>query len=62
LQWEYVWDLARKIDRSTLSEAKSRADALAGQKALYAALGMDEGYEDDVVRRRKEARASRRDS
>jgi xylose isomerase len=62
LQWEYVWDLARKIDRGALGEAKSRADALAGQKALYAALGMDEGYEDEVVRRRKEARASRRDS
>src|ERR671921_764528 len=56
LQWEYVWDLARKIDRGALSEAKGRADALAGQKAIYAALGMDEGYEDEVVRRRKEAR------
>jgi xylose isomerase len=62
LQWEFVWDLARKIDRTGLHEAKTRADALAGQKAVYAALGMDEGYEAEISRRRKEARASRREA
>jgi len=60
LQWEFVWELARKIDRDALCEAKNRADALAGQKAVYAALGMDEGYETEIVGRRKEARAERR--
>jgi xylose isomerase len=59
LQWEFVWDLARKIDRTELREAKTRADALAGQKAVYAALGMDEDYEAEISGRRKEARASR---
>jgi hypothetical protein len=60
LQWEFVWDLARKIDRTELREAKTRADALAGQKAVYAALGMNEDYEAEIAGRRTEARASRR--
>jgi xylose isomerase len=62
LQWEFVWDLARKIDRTGLREAKIRADALAGQKAVYAALGMEESYEAEISSRRKEARASRREA
>ena len=56
LQWEFIWDLAKGIDRDALREARANADALAGQRAVYAALGMDEGYEAEVVRRRKEAR------
>jgi xylose isomerase len=59
LQWEFIWDLARKIDRETLREAKSTAGALAGQKAVYRALGLDENYETMVMRRRKEARETR---
>ena len=56
LQWEFIWDLARKIDREALREAKSVADALAGQKEVYRALGLDEGYELEAARRRKETR------
>jgi xylose isomerase len=59
VQWEFIWDLAKKIDRGTLGEAKADADALAGQGAVYAALGLDEDYEDEVARRREEARAGR---
>jgi xylose isomerase len=59
LQWEFIWDLACKIDRGTLREAKSRADALAGQSAAYRALGLDEDFEAEVVRRRRESRAAR---
>jgi xylose isomerase len=59
LQWEFIWDLAHKIDRGSLGEAKSNADALAGQRAVYRALGLDEDYEAEVVRRRGEARESR---
>jgi xylose isomerase len=59
LQWEFIWDLANKIDRSSLREAKSRADALAGQRTVYRALGLDEDYEAEVVRRRGAARVSR---
>ena len=60
LQWEFIWDLARKIDRGALGEAKSRADALAGQRAVYAALGLDEDYEAEVVRRREASRREER--
>jgi xylose isomerase len=59
VQWEFIWDLAHKIDREALREAKSRADALAGQRAVYAALGLDRDYEARVVRLRGEARESR---
>jgi xylose isomerase len=59
LQWEFVWDLARKIDREALHDAKGRADALAGQREVYRALGLDEGYEAEVARRRKETRETR---
>jgi xylose isomerase len=62
LQWEFIWDLAHKIDRRALHEAKSRADALAGQAAVYRALGLDEDYEAEVVRRRGEAREARRET
>jgi xylose isomerase len=60
LQWEFIWDLARKIDREALGEAKSRADALSGQRVVYAALGLNEEYEAEVVRRREAARKERR--
>jgi len=59
LQWEFIWDLGAKIDRSALGEAKSRADALAGQRAVYRALGLDEDYEAEIVKRRKEAKSAR---
>lgn len=59
LQWEFIWDLAEKIERPALEKARNGADALAGQKAAYKALGLDEGYEGEVARRRKEARRER---
>jgi hypothetical protein len=59
LQCEFILDLAHKIDRDALREAKNRADALAGQRTVYAALGLDEDYEAEVVRRRGEARKAR---
>jgi xylose isomerase len=59
LQWEFIWDLAAKIDRDALREAKDRADALAGQSTVYRALGLDEGYEAEVARRRQEDRTAR---
>jgi xylose isomerase len=60
LHWEFIWDLAEKIDRDALREAKANADALAAQKTVYAALGLDRDYEAEVVRRRGEARAGRK--
>ena len=61
LHWEFIWDLAKKIERGALREAKAKADALGGPRVVYAALGLDEDYEADVVRRRKEARQAARD-
>jgi xylose isomerase len=59
LQWEFIWDLAYRIDRRDLREARSRADALSGQRAVYAALGLDGDYEAEIIRRREESRAAR---
>ena len=56
LQWEFIWDLARKIDREALREAKGVADALAAQREVYRTLGLEESYELEVARRRKETR------
>jgi xylose isomerase len=59
VQWEFIWDLGAKIDREALREAKSRADALSGQRTVYRALGLDEDYEGEVARRRQESREGR---
>jgi xylose isomerase len=59
LQWEFIWDLGARIDRGELHEARNRADALSGQRAVYAALGLDEDYEAEIVKRREEAREAR---
>ena len=61
LQWEFVWDLARRIDRQALHAAKAAADALAGQEAVYRALGLDEAYEAELIRRREEGRREHAD-
>jgi xylose isomerase len=58
LHWEFIWDLAAKIDRETLTEAQLRSDALAGQAAVYRVLGLTPDYEADVARRRQEARGT----
>ena len=60
LHWEFIWDLAQKVDRGALGEAKARADALGGQKAVYRVLGLDEDYEAEIARRRQQGRAESR--
>ncbi len=62
LQWEFIWDLAARIDREELRAAKANADALAGQRAVYGALGLDEDFEAGVVSKRAEAREARREA
>jgi xylose isomerase len=59
VQWEFIWDLGAKIDREALLEAKRGADALSGQRVLYAALGLDQDYEAEVAKRREESRKER---
>jgi xylose isomerase len=53
LHWEFIWDRARQIDRQALKDARSRADALAGHRAVYVALGLDPSYEEEIIRRRR---------
>ena len=60
LHQEFIWDLAKKIDRGALKEAKNSADALSGQRAVYRVLGLDEGYEAEIVRRHQELRSKGR--
>jgi xylose isomerase len=57
LHWEFVWDKAALVDRESLTAARSRADALAGYRAAYAALGLDAEYEKEILRRRPEQKA-----
>lgn len=58
LHWEFIWDMAAKIDRAALADAHSRADALAAQAAVFSVLGLTPDYEAEVVRRRQEARST----
>lgn len=60
LHWEFIWDLAAKIDREALRAAKDGADALGGQRAVYSALGLDKDYEEAVIRRRQQSRRENR--
>jgi xylose isomerase len=59
LQWELIWELASRIDREALDDARSRADALGGQRAVYRVLGLDDAFEAEVVRRRQERKGAR---
>ena len=59
LQWELIWDLASRIDRARLADARERGNAIAGMQAVYGALGLDREYEAQVVRRRLAAREVR---
>jgi xylose isomerase len=56
VNFEFIWDLAAKIDRAAMKDARERANAIAGQKAVYAALGMDGQFEANLIRRRQQAR------
>jgi xylose isomerase len=44
LQWEFLWDLASKIDTEALRAAWKAKDAVKGQEVVYKALGLDESY------------------
>ncbi len=52
LHWEFIWDLAERIDREALRLAHERADALAAFRAVYQALGLTPEYEERVIARR----------
>ncbi|MGH7903155.1 MAG: TIM barrel protein [Candidatus Dormibacteraceae bacterium] len=53
LHWEFLWELASTVDREALGEARSRADAIGGQRAVYSALGLDPRREEQILQRRQ---------
>jgi xylose isomerase len=44
LQWEFIWELAQKIDPAALASARLHKDAVGGYRAVYSALGLDEQF------------------
>lgn len=44
LQWEFIWDLASKIETEALQTVWKTKDAVKGQEVVYRALGLDESY------------------
>ena len=53
IQWAFIADLAQKIDRTALAEARSRADAVEGYRIVYETLGLDKAYTERIIGRRK---------
>ena len=61
-QWDFIWDLASKIDREALTKARERVDAIGAMQTVYAALGLDREHEAAVIRRRQARRESKQRS
>jgi xylose isomerase len=53
LQWAFIDDLARKIDRKALADARANADAVEGYRIVYEVLGLDKSYVENIIARRK---------
>lgn len=53
LQWTFIDDLARKIDRAALNEARAHSDAVEGYRIVYEAMGLDKAYTERIIRERK---------
>ncbi len=53
LQWEWIDDLARRVDRTALAEARSAVDAVKAYEIVYAALGLDAAYEQRIIERHR---------
>jgi len=52
LQWEFIWDLAAKIDDEALEEVWRHKDAVGGQKLVYNVLGLDDAYTSRIEKER----------
>lgn len=52
LQWEFIWQLATRIDDAALAEARRTKDAVAAYRVVFEALGLDAGFRERVSRRR----------
>ena len=55
LQWEFIDDLASKIDRSALDETRKTADAVGCYRNIYNTLGLTPDYEKRIMERHRGA-------
>ena len=53
LQWEWIDDLARRVDRQALAEARAGVDAVRAYEIVYATLGLDAAYEQRIIERHR---------
>ncbi|MFI5273958.1 MAG: sugar phosphate isomerase/epimerase family protein [Ktedonobacterales bacterium] len=53
LQWEFIDDLARTIDRGRLAATRAQADAVGGYETVYRALGLTPDYERRIIERHR---------
>jgi xylose isomerase len=53
IQWTFIDDLARKIDRQALNEARAKADAVEGYRIVYEVLGLDKAYTERILAARR---------
>jgi xylose isomerase len=51
LQWEFIWQLATRIDAAALAEARRTKDAVAACRAVFEALGLDAAFRERVRHR-----------
>jgi xylose isomerase len=51
LQWEFIDDLARTIDREKLAATCARADAVGGYTEIFRTLGLTPEYERRIIER-----------
>ena len=51
LHWEFICDIASKIDDDAFDAARARKDALAAYREVYKAMGLDEDYEQNIIER-----------
>lgn len=52
LQWGFINEIAARIDRAELSEAKEEADAVGAHSAVFRAMGLDRNWEREFIARR----------
>ncbi len=54
LQWEFIDDLTRRIDRNALADAVSHVDSVTGYRIVYNAMGLDKAYTDQIISRHRQ--------
>lgn len=50
IQWEFIWQLAERIDDEALQEAKRNHDAVKGYEVVYEALGLTGDFVEELLR------------